>query len=253
MKPLPLLLWLAYTGMSWIPLLEGGADEDDADLHEPPSDSLLPPPLGSPLGHDMSSLADCGTTASPSEGCGRPLTAPPGDRTRGMPRPRPGRREGLGRPMSATPSDKSFGMRRLRPEKSEGFGRPTTALPSDHSGSGSPAWGLRSPRGFRCEDGMAMGTEGARPATAPAFVSGPHRRLSSSLSGSRDIGVIARRPFREGGGVDADAVAVGGGFEHGRRFTVEQQDGEISPGGGDGDADTNWAWRRTGPARDCWV
>lgn len=239
--------------MSWIPLLEGGEDEDDADLHEPPSDPLIPPPLGSPLGHDMSSLAGCGPTASPSEGCGRPLTAPPGDRTRGMPRPRPGRREGLGRPMSATPSDKSFGMRRLRPEKSEGFGRPTTALPSDHSGSGSPAWGLRSPRGFRCEDSMGMDVEGARPATAPAFVSGPHRRSSSGLSGSRDIGVVARHPFGEGGDADTDAVAIGGGFEHGSRVTMEQHCEEISPGGGDGGVDTSWAWRRTGPARDCWV
>lgn len=250
--------------MSWIPLLEGGADEDDIDLHgSPTTDPLLPPPLGSPLGHDMASLADCGPTASPSEGCGRPLTAPPGDRTRGMPRPRPGRREGLGRPMSATPSDKSCGMRRLRPEKSEGFGRPTTALPSDHSGSGSLAWGLQSPRGFRCEDNMGMGMEGARPATAPAFVSCPHRRSPSTLSGSRGIGAVARHPFGEGGGAgtvalhpfgeggdaDVDAVVEGGGFERGNMVTVERQRRSISSPGGD----SNWMWSRDGPARDCWV
>ncbi|CAM9187949.1 unnamed protein product, partial [Choristocarpus tenellus] len=78
-------------------------------------------------------------TASPSEGRGRPLTAPPRDRTLGVARPRPGRREGQGRPMSATPSDKSFGMRRFRPSKTEGCGRPMTALPSDHGSSPSPA------------------------------------------------------------------------------------------------------------------
>lgn len=219
--------------MSWIPLLEGEGDEDEDDgrLPAPPTDPVLPPPLGSPLAQDISFLP---STSSPSEGCGRPLTAPPGDRTRGLPRQRPSRREGLGRPMSATPSDKSFGMQRFRPGKSEGFGRPVTALPSDHSESGSPAWGLRSPSGFRCDESAEV----VRPATAPAFAAS-FRLHSSGRSSSRDKrlrqnlnGVVPPRL--------AEEVVDGGGFEHGSG--VRDRLGG-SPG-------TQWAWHRMGRRYD---
>lgn len=192
-----------FQGMSWVPMLEGGGDEesdgdnfpappptDDALRCEAATGSPLPPPPGSPLkvtvpDQDIYLLVNTGSTASPAEGYGRPLTAPAGDRTRGVPRPRPSRREGQGRPSSATPSDKNFGMRQLRPGKSEGFGRPYSALPSDHSGSGSPAWGrppMGSPHGFGCDERVR---DDARPATAPAFAP-LTRRSSSALSASRD-------------------------------------------------------------------
>eukprot|EP00752_Nemacystus_decipiens_P012676 g11229.t1 len=236
----PSYIATTFQGMSWFPLLEGGDDDIQTNNTpptaaagaaaspaaspaasirppEPPAqDPLLPPPLGSPLEHDLSFLT-AGSAASPAEGCGRPLTAPPGDRSLGRSRPRPGRREGLGRPLSATPSDKSFGMRRLRPAKSEGFGRPVTALPSDHSGSGSPAWG-GSPHGFRCEDtsqldaaaAAATAGGGRRPSTAPAVgASGLRRQPSSNLSGSgRERGGFGER-FGRGGDADTTADGLG--------------------------------------------
>lgn len=141
---------------------------------------------------EMSILARCGSTASPSEGWGRPLTAPPGDRTRGVPEQRPARREGSGRPMSATPSDKFFGMRRVRPGKREGSGRPVSAVPSDHSSSRSPAWKLGSPGGFGCESYSKIDERrirddsyfGRRPVTAPINPIELSRPVSSPLSGS---------------------------------------------------------------------
>lgn len=250
--------------MSWFPLLDGATDEGD-EPHcaaasptptptqpprgSPTEDSLLPPPLGSPLGHDLSFLATSGSAASPSEGCGRPLTAPPGDRTRGgMSRQRPGRREGLGRPASATPSDKSSGMRRFRPGKREGFGRPVTALPSDHSGgSGCSPGGWGSPHGFRCE-------ESERPATAPAL----RRQSSSNLRGSSQQG---RGAFGErfGRGGDAERDGFGGaGFAPGAEATHPR---DLSRGGGVGrgvDQEMGGKggtreWGGVGLARECWV
>lgn len=175
-----------FPGISWTPLLEGGGPDDlpPPPTHTHRNSSVRPPapvpgnlgvprpgsttvtkgatvPLlrpGSPLkvlvpDQDFSAWGTFGSTASPSEGWGRPLTAPPGNQTGGVSRPRPSRREGLGRPMSATPSDKSFGIRRMRPGKREGHGRPVSALPSDHSGSWSPACGLReSPSSFWCRE-----------------------------------------------------------------------------------------------------
>lgn len=247
------------TGMSWFPLLEGGGDDDhqDAPPNAPPAtsqtqlpgpssdDPLLPPPLGSPLDHELSFLSTGGFTASPSEGCGRPLTAPPGDRTPGMTRPRPGRREGLGRPMSATPSDKSFGMRRMRPGKSEGFGRPVTALPSDHSRSGSPAWG--SPHGFRCEESTTPEDARARrPATAPAL----RRQSSSNLSGSRhENGAFGER-FGPGGSEEVDEETGGGAAVHHR--PMPDGDG-LGEDGRAVDSDVDWGWCGVGPARECWA
>ena len=255
--------------MSWFPLLEGGEDEDsdgaDAASAAPAAtrpteqqqtpahqEPLLPPPLGSPLEHDMSFLAiGSSTTMSPSEGCGRPLTAPPGDRSRGpRSRPRPGRREGLGRPMSATPSDKSFGMQRLRPGKSEGFGRPITALPSDHSGSGSPAWGLGSPHGFRCEE-TAVTTGQGRPATAPAFAAPPgvRRQSFSNLSGSqREEGGFGERFGREG-----DLEVDGGGEESSWTGGAARHDGTAVVGGGGGGGGGAGALCRADPPRECWT
>lgn len=250
--------------MSWFPLLEGGdataaynantptapAATTTAAATRPPDppsqDPLLPPPLGSPLEHDLSFLATA-SAASPAEGCGRPLTAPPGDRSLGRSRPRPGRREGLGRPLSATPSDKSFGMRRLRPGKSEGFGRPVTALPSDHSGSGSPAWG-GSPHGFRCEDTSqldAAAVAARRPATAPAAgASGMRRQPSSNLSGSqREWGGFGER-FGLGGDADTEMEKVGGGR------TQNWPDGG-APSGGLGAAGAGRG--RGEPPSECWV
>ncbi|CAB1098611.1 unnamed protein product [Ectocarpus sp. CCAP 1310/34] len=257
----PSYIATAYQGMSWFPLLEGGGDDHQeappnappatpqTQLPAPPSDDpLLPPPLGSPLEHELSFLATGGgSTASPSEGCGRPLTAPPGDRTRGMTRPRPGRREGLGRPMSATPSDKSFGMRWIRPGKSEGFGRPVTALPSDHSHSGSPAWG--SPHGFQCEETAATTPEDAgarRPATAPAL----WRQPSSNLSGSRnDNGAFGER-FGRGGSAEANEGTGGVAAAHHRLMPDGGGPGEHGRAVG---GDVDWGWCGVGPARECWA
>lgn len=249
----PSYIATTFQGMSWIPLMEGAGDDDVAgddtsDLPPVPTDPLLPPPLGSPLERAMPSLTHCQSTASPSEGCGRPLTAPPGDRNRGMLRPRPTRREGLGRPMSATPSDKSFGMRRLRPGKSEGFGRPVTALPSDHSGSGSPAWGLHSPSGFRCEESA----EDVRPATAPAFAAALRRRPSSNLAGSRG------NPLRQFGSIPPQRSGEGGvvgGAEGGDEVAIEL--GGVASLTLEADSSTgNNSWeegRAAGPARECWA
>ncbi|CAM9574495.1 unnamed protein product, partial [Hapterophycus canaliculatus] len=247
--------------MSWFPLLDEATDEGEQAHNaaaaaaaaaastqlprgSPSEDPILPPPLGSPLGHDLSFLATCGSAASPSEGCGRPLTAPPGDRTRGgMARQRPGRREGLGRPASATPSDKSSGMRRFRPGKREGFGRPVTALPSDHSGSGSPGWG--SPHGFRCE-------ESTRPSTAPAL----RRQSSSNLSGSSHQGrrVFGER-FGRGGDADVDVFGEGaarkGGAIHLQNFSRGDgagRDVSQETGGKGGTRE----WGGVGLARECW-
>lgn len=250
--------------MSWFPLVEGGDDEGaEADstfaaasqLPEPPTrEPLLPPPLGSPLEHDLSFLATCDSVGSPSDVYSRPFTAPAGDCTRGV-RPYPGK-EGFGRPMSATPSDKSCGMRRFRPGKSEGFGRPVTALPSDHSGSGSPAWGLGSPHGFRCEDGGAqqgVATPAVRrPSTAPAFAATGLRRQSSSNLGSGSQygnGLLGER-FGRGGDLEVDEVDTG---------TEGVKDGatHVVTGGGaaDGhkDASGGGRWCTAEPPRECWV
>lgn len=224
-----------FPGMSWTPLLEGGGPDD---LPSPPTHThqqspVRPPPAapsnlevprpgsttttngatvplprpGSPLkvlvpDQDFSAWGTFGSTASPSEGWGRPLTAPPGNQTGGVSRPRPSRREGLGRPMSATPSDKSSGIRRMRPGKREGHGRPVSALPSDHSGSWSPVCGLRgSPSGFWCREkqqevthnnaGKLSGEEFSldhrhrRPATAPGHPVATAHHSSSSPAASR--------------------------------------------------------------------
>lgn len=248
--------------MSWFPLVEGG-DEEGAEVDgtpeataqppEPPTrEPLLPPPLGSPIEHDLSFLATSGSAGTPSDGYSRPFTAPPGDCTREM-RPRPGK-EGFGRPMSATPSDKSFGMRRLRPGKSEGFGRPVTALPSDHSGSGSPAWGRGSPHGFRCEDSAqedAATPAARRPSTAPAFAAAAGlRRSSSNLGGGSQYGngLLGER-FGRGGGLEVDeidegTVGVTGGATH------------VLPNGGAADHYTDASgggWFTAEPPRECWV
>lgn len=245
--------------MSWFPLLEG-VDDDGAEMDNTPAaavtsspesptqDPLLPPPLGSPIEHDLSFLATgTGSDASPAEECGRPLTAPPGDRSLGRSRPRPGRREGLGRPLSATPSDKSFGMRRLRPGKSEGFGRPVTALPSDHSGSGSPAWG-GSPHGFRCEDTTTQQDDAVtarRPSTAPAVsTSGLRRQSSSNLSGSQlERGGFGKR-FGRGGDLDVEMDDLGG-------VTAQNYPDGGALGDGTGAADAGRG--RAGPPSECWV
>ncbi|CAM9265164.1 unnamed protein product [Ascophyllum nodosum] len=233
-----------FQGMSWVPLMEGedntGVINDDvnvlppppppadspippptADSHmpPPPADSPMPPPLRSPIEPDIPFLELCGSTASPSEGRGRPLTAPPSDRGRFMLRPRPGKREGHGRPLSATPSDKSFGMRRIRPAKREGFGRPLTALPSDHSGCGIGC--SSSPHGFRCEETA----DEAWPLTEPSFDMGSNRCSWSSFDGQRlselcegDAGWVS---FARG-----DELAVGGDI---------------------------WASDTRKPPRECWV
>ncbi|CAM9285268.1 unnamed protein product [Discosporangium mesarthrocarpum] len=107
--------------------------------------------------------------ASPSEGRGRPLTAPPGDRTPGGARFRPGRREGQGRPFSATPSDKCCGMKRIRPGKSEGFGRPLTALPSDHGSSPSPTKNTRLGDGSNLPADWFWCRKTDRPSSAPVL------------------------------------------------------------------------------------
>lgn len=149
-----------FQGMSWVPIMkqddEGSTEAKDDESNMPP----LPTQLGSPIGElEISPLEHCGSTASPSEGWGRPLTAPSGDQGRGiMLRQRPSRREGLGRPLSATPSDKSRGMHRIRPAKSEGFTRPSTALLSANSS-------FSSPHGFRCDET----SEEIRPFTAPVL------------------------------------------------------------------------------------
>lgn len=249
--------------MSWFPLVEG-EDDEDAEVDnapaatattqppEPPTrEPLLPPPLGSPLEHDLSFLATSGSAASPSDGCSRPLTAPPCGRTRGM-GPRPGK-EGFGRPMSATPSDKSCGMRRFRPGKSEGFGRPVTALPSDHSGSGSPAWGLGSPHGFRCcEDSAQQDATAAarRPSTAPAFAtSGLRRQPSSNLSGSQYGNGLLGERFGRGGDLEAEEFGNGAGVRGGAT-QVLRPDG----GAADDRTDTSGgSWCTAEPPRECWV
>lgn len=74
------------------------------------------------------------------EGRGRPLTAPPSDKTQGIARFRPTRREGHGRPLTAIPSDKTHGGRRLRPNRQEGHGRPMSAAPSTLRGTGAAQW-----------------------------------------------------------------------------------------------------------------
>lgn len=252
--------------MSWFPLVEGGGDEGAeadsvlaaaaaaAQLPEPPTrEPLLPPPLGSPLEHELSFLATDGSAGSPSDVYSRPFTAPAGDCTRGM-RPRAGK-EGFGRPMSATPSDKSCGMRRFRPGKSEGFGRPVTALPSDHSGSGSPAWGLGSPHGFRCEESAQQGVATPalrRPSTAPAFAATGLRRQSSSNLGSGSQygnGLLGER-FGRGGDLEVDEVDT---------ETAGAKDGatHILPDGGAAndhtDASGGGGWCTAEPPRECWV
>ncbi|CAM9380523.1 unnamed protein product [Ectocarpus fasciculatus] len=261
----PSYIATAFQGMSWFPLLEGGGDDHQeappnappatpqAQLTGPPSDDpLLPPPLGSPLDHDLSFLSTGGFTASPSDAFGRPLTAPPGDRTRGVARSRPGHREGVDRPMSATPSDKSFGMRRVRPGKSEGFGRPVTALPSDHSRSDSPAWG--SPHGFRCEGTTTPEDAGARrPATAPAL----RQQSSSNLSGSRhENGAFGVR-FGRGGSVEVNeetggvAAAAAAAAAHHR--PMPDGGGGLGEDGRAVGGDVDWGWCEGGPARECWA
>lgn len=204
-----------FQGMSWTPLFQGGGPDDPPPpatavyqhpCHGPP---IAPDPDPDPdpdLGQLAINMIDggiqlrpgsplklvvpdqifplwgtLGSTVSPSEGCGRPLTAPPSDQHCGVSPSRPSRGEGLGRPISATPSDKSFGMGRFRPGRTECFKRPVSAQPSDHSGSsGSHAWGFRSPSGFGCEENHSTRVRNGyvfeeesdidrhRPATAPS-------------------------------------------------------------------------------------
>lgn len=269
----PTVIASTFQGMSWVPMLEGGEDEesvdddlpsppptDDAVRHEATIGSPLPPPLGSPLkvtvpDQDLSLLVNAGSTASPAEGYGRPLTAPAGDRTRGRPRPRPSRREGQGRPSSATPSDKSFGMRQLRPGKSEGYGRPYSALPSDHSGSGTPAWrrvSLGSPHGFGCDEHVE---DDARPATAPAFAA-LRRRSSSTLSASRDNRSPLKQNWTVGQrlgqrGVEEDDLLDA---EYSSSSGPDQQSLSASPGSRSDAAGVGWGeLRGIGRGRECWA
>lgn len=149
----PSFIATTFRGMSWAPLLPW---EEDA----PPSRPLDNPPTtpthtsgarassphrteSAPLKvtvpeQDIPVCMTYGPTASVSEGWGRPLTAPPGDRTRGMSRPRPSRREGLGRPMSATPSDKPMGMLRARLDKSNSSEEPVVAPSREHGSCINP-------------------------------------------------------------------------------------------------------------------
>lgn len=271
----PSYIATAFRGMSWVPLLEGGGEDDllttttaDQPPPVPPRDGetaarVFPPPPGSsPLKvtvpePNVSMLVNCESTASPSEGWGRPLTAPPGDRTRGVPRPRPGRREGLGRPMSATPSDKFYGMRRIRPGRSESFGRPASAVPGDRSLSRSPAWGLSSPCGFRCEE---HGEDyDCRSTTAPKYrdnwsssMKDGGSLLSQDRSGHDEVlakllthwrGIRGGFDGRAVGGDDGGNKAVVG---HGEAVTSDV--GERGEAGG-GSNNTKWQMSRNGPGQ----
>lgn len=202
----PSYITTAFRGRSWVPLLEGG--EEDEPWAPPPSEPAFlspvdvastgefPPRGSSPLkigvpDQDLSMLVGCGSNASPSEGWGRPLTAPPGDRTRGVQRPRPGRREGLGRPLSATPSDKWFGSHCVRPGVNDGFARPAWApSPSRGNSAGSSfARGPSSPNGFRFNDWRGQRREFGGPQSAPSQSrpaggrsSSRQEKISSNLS-----------------------------------------------------------------------
>lgn len=203
-----------------------GGDDGDGD------GAVAVSPLREAIVGGELSLPSDGTSAdesSPktdvSEGRGRPLTAPPSDKTRGVQRFRPARREGHGRPLSAIPSDKLHGGRRLRPTRREGSGRPASAAPSALQGVTSPI--QREMVSFFGDSGVSA-EFGDTPPAAPVPAGGAWRGADP---GAAEDGTVlqegsprsARATARPAWGEQPDATSEHGGRPPSQPRAAERQ------------------------------